>query len=71
MNLQERRVWCSLFGRETFVRFETKGVAGLRFKTGVHACSAFDPPDAVACPRCCVDATYRRQWPPALPLSMR
>jgi hypothetical protein len=33
----------------------------------VRACSAFEPPDAIACRRACRDAAYRRQWEPALP----
>jgi hypothetical protein len=64
--LRQRRIWCSLLGREVFVTFEMRGVPGLRWIGGVHACSAFDPPEAVACQRCCTDATYRRQWLPAI-----
>ena len=37
----------------------------------VRACSAFDPPDAIACRRACRDAAYRRQWEPALPVLSR
>ena len=37
----------------------------------VRACSAFEPPRAITCRRACRDASYRRQWEPALPVLSR
>ena len=37
----------------------------------VLACSAFDDPGAIGCARRCVDASFRAQWPPALPVLVR
>jgi len=65
------RFWCALARREVEVKFDVHRVAGLRWTTAVRACSAFDPPTAVACARRCRDATFRRQWAPALPVFTR
>jgi hypothetical protein len=54
-----RRFWCHNAKRNVEVTF----VGG-----DVRACSAFDAPGAVTCSRACRNATYRRQWEPALPL---
>ena len=37
----------------------------------VRVCTAFDPTDAVTCDKACRNATYRRQWEPALPVFSR
>jgi hypothetical protein len=60
--VRKRSLWCSLIGREVEVEFEETGIAGLRQTTGVRSCTAFDPPEAVACQRCCRDETFRRPW---------
>jgi hypothetical protein len=61
-----RAFWCAWLDREVevdFARPQWLGQPGT-----VVRCSAFDPPEAVACDRRCADATYRRRWPPALPV---
>ena len=52
-----RRFRCRDAGREVEVWF---------VGNEVRACSAFEPPGAVACRRACRNAAYRRQWEPAL-----
>jgi hypothetical protein len=37
----------------------------------VLSCSRFEPPSAIACQRHCLNAAFRRQWPPALPAGGR
>ena len=61
--------WCARADRDVEVEFETRGV----FWTvrGVKSCSVFAPPTAVICHRRCLDSTFRRQWPPALPVYTR
>lgn len=66
-----RRVWCALRGEEAEVDFETKSMLGFRRLVGVKSCSLFEQPGQVACGRHCLDATFRRQWPYALPLANR
>lgn len=66
--VRSRRVWCALLEREVLVTFEERGLPGFRSPVAVRTCSAFDPPSAVACHRRCVDSTFRRQWPWALPI---
>lgn len=62
-----RHFWCGLNRDEVEVEFEERGVPGFR-AAHVVRCSAFDPPTAVACARSCVDGTFRRRWPPSLPV---
>jgi hypothetical protein len=64
-----RRFWCRMSQREVEVLFERRGL--LRSIAAVRSCSAFEPPTCVACERRCLDARYRRQWEPALPVRMR
>ena len=59
-----RRFWCALHQRDVEVRFASRGL--LPAPLAVLSCSAFEPGHAVACRRRCMDARYRRQWPPAL-----
>jgi hypothetical protein len=37
----------------------------------VLSCSAFEDPTAIACPRRCLDRSFRAQWRPALPVVTR
>jgi hypothetical protein len=62
------RFWCGWSGREVEVEFLTRGVPGFRSPVAVRRCSAFEPPEAIECPRRCLDATYRRPWEADLPL---
>lgn len=68
---RRRRIWCALRGEEAEVDFETKSLLGLRRLVGVKSCSLFEQPWQVACGRHCLDATFRRQWPYALPVASR
>ena len=61
-----RSFWCALTRRE--VEFQARGLPGVRRLVAVKGCSVFDPPEAVACARHCLDATFRRQWEPPLPV---
>lgn len=63
--------WCALAEREVEVEFMTRGVPGFRQPCGVRRCSVFGPPTAIQCHRRCVDATFRNQWPWALPVHGR
>jgi hypothetical protein len=67
---RRRKFWCALVEREVEVQFEEHGLPGLRWQYAVKSCSAFDPCSDVQCRRRCVDIAFRRQWPPALPLSV-
>jgi hypothetical protein len=58
---RRRAFWCALVGREVVAEFRH----GM-----VRSCTAFEDPTAVACARRCADATFRRQWPSALPVIM-
>lgn len=62
----KRRVWCADLGREVEVEFEERGLPGLRWKTRVRSCSAFDPATDVTCRRRCIDPQYRRRWTPPM-----
>lgn len=66
--VRKRSLWCSLLGREVEVELVERGLAGFRRTVGVRSCTAFDPPEAVACQRCCLDETYRRPWLARLPV---
>jgi|KBSSwiStaDraftv2_1062776.scaffolds.fasta_scaffold47730_2 hypothetical protein len=63
-----RRFWCARAQREVEVLVEERGLPGLAHASSVTSCSVFDPPTAVACTRRCLDAEFRRRWPPALPI---
>jgi hypothetical protein len=65
---RRRRFWCAHERREVEVEFEERGLPGLPCAVSVKTCSVFDPPTAIGCARRCVDAQFRRQWPPALPI---
>jgi hypothetical protein len=67
--LRRRRCWCALQQRDVEVEVEECGPRGLRQAVAVRACSAFDPPTAVACARRCLDLAFRRHWGPALRLT--
>jgi nucleotide-binding universal stress UspA family protein len=66
-----RHFWCGLSGRDVEVEFVERGLPGIRWDRTVRSCTAFDPPTAVECHRRCVDAGFRQQWAPALPLHSR
>jgi hypothetical protein len=59
-----QRFWCALYRREAEVPFASRGL--LPVPRAVLSCSVFEPGDAVACRRRCLDASYRRQWAPPL-----
>ncbi len=59
--------WCPLRRREVSADFAVSEWDGARL--AVEACTAFEPPTAIDCARRCLDAAYRRQWEPALPVS--
>jgi hypothetical protein len=69
--IRQRRFWCAQSRREVEVEFEERGLPGFRRAVNVRSCSVFDPPAAVACRRRCLDAGFRRQWEPALPVQGR
>jgi hypothetical protein len=71
MNTWHAAFWCALVGREVEVEFEVRGIPGLREPSTVRSCSAFEPQTAVVCGRRCLDAGFRRQWQPALPVHTR
>ncbi len=62
------RVWCSAVGAEVEVEYELRGLPGFRHSSAVRACSVFEPGEAVACRRRCLDSAYRKQWEPPLPI---
>jgi len=66
--IRRRRFWCARAEREVEVLVEERGLPGLAHASSVTSCSVFDPPTAVACTRRCLDAEFRRRWPPALPI---
>ncbi|MBI4635771.1 MAG: hypothetical protein HY727_05425 [Candidatus Rokubacteria bacterium] len=68
---RRRHFWCALAQREVEVELERAGLAGFWDTVAVRSCTAFDPPSAVACARRCLDASFRRQWEPALPVLKR
>jgi hypothetical protein len=61
-------VFSRMIRREVEVLVEERGLPGLAHASSVTSCSVFDPPTAVACTRRCLDAEFRRRWPPALPI---
>jgi hypothetical protein len=54
--LVRRRFWCRVANREVDVEFVSRGEAP-RFLS-VKACSAFDPPTAIACDQRCLDPHF-------------
>ncbi len=64
-----RRFRCCLAGREVEVEFATRGL--FHRLAGIKRCPVFEEGTAIACARRCLDASYRRQWEPALPVSTR
>ena len=63
-----RGFWCRLAGRDVEVEFETRGL--WRRVRSVRCCSGFES-GLAACRRPCLEASYRRQWEPAIPLWTR
>ncbi len=61
-------LWCALARCDVDVEFELRGIPGLRGPRAVRTCSAYEPPTAIVCGRRCLDADFRRQWEPALPV---
>ncbi len=62
------RVWCSALGLEVEVEYERRGFPGFRHSLAVRGCSIFEPGEAVACRRRCLDVAFRKQWEPPLPI---
>ena len=67
---RRRHFWCATGREGVDVEFEEQGLPGFR-TIAVLSCSRFEPPSAIACQRRCLDAAFRRQWPPALPVGGR
>lgn len=65
---RRRHFWCAHSRREAEVEFEERGLPGFRWMAAVKSCTVFDPPTAVGCSRRCLEAEFRRRWPPALPV---
>ncbi len=65
---RRRRFWCIESRREVEVEFEERGFPGFRRPVAVKSCSIFEPPAVIGCRRRCLDAEFRRRWPPALPV---
>jgi len=68
---RRRNFWCATGGERVDVEFEERGLPGFRKAIAVLSCSRFEPPSAIACQRHCLNAAFRRQWPPALPAGGR
>jgi hypothetical protein len=68
---RRRNFWCATARERVDVEFEERGLPGFRTPISVLSCSRFEPPSAIACPRRCLSAAFRRQWPPALPVRGR
>ena len=64
-----RRFWCRVARRNVEVEFALRGL--LPRIVAVKSCSAFEAGTAISCRRRCLDASFRRQWEPALPLLTR
>ena len=64
-----RRFWCRRAGRNVEVEFATRGLVPRI--ASVKQCSEFEPGSAISCSRQCLDAGFRRYWPPALPVATR
>jgi len=56
---RRRHLWCATAGAQAEVEFEERGLPGFRIATTVLSCSCFDPPEAVACQRRCLDPSFR------------
>jgi hypothetical protein len=56
------RFWCRQAERDVEVMYQTRGLPGLRWITGVKSCTAFEPRTAVTCTRRCMDPDCRRGW---------
>jgi hypothetical protein len=59
-----RRFWCVRADRDVEVRFTEPGPFAPG-RPAVRSCSAFEAGEDIACPRFCVDPTYRRPCRPA------
>jgi hypothetical protein len=66
---RHRSFWCALKEQRVDVEFETRTFLGFPRPVGIKRCSVFGDPEKVACGRHCLDAKFRRQWPPALPIA--
>jgi hypothetical protein len=66
--VSRRRIRCAAADRDVEVTFVVRGIFPFRRLVGVAACTAFDPSEAVACTRRCLDPAFRRQWEPPLPV---
>ena len=64
-----RAFHCAHAGREVEVEFADRRLFGWRRPTRVMRCSAFDTPTTIECRGACLDSTFRRQWPFALPVT--
>ena len=69
--LRRRNFWCATARERVDVEFEERGLPGFRKAIAVLSCSRFESPSAIACQRRCLNAAFRRQWPPALPVGGR
>jgi hypothetical protein len=58
-----RRFWCVDANRDVEVEFIASGLPGFRRLRGVLRC-----PVNAGCRQGCLDAAFRRRWPPALPV---
>lgn len=66
--IRRRKVSCALYGIDVDVEYEARGFPGFRQPTAVKSCTAFHPPEAVACRVRCLDTNFWRQRPPARPI---
>jgi hypothetical protein len=60
-----RRFWCTRADRDVEVTF-TEPRPFVSGRPAVKSCSAFEADEDIACPRSCVDTTYRRPCRPAV-----
>jgi hypothetical protein len=63
-----RRFRCALQRRDVEVNFQERGLLWFGRPVEVISCTAFDQPSAIECRRPCLNAAFRRQWEPALPV---
>jgi hypothetical protein len=68
---RRRHFWCAIARERVDVEFEERGLPGFRKAIAVLSCSRFEPSSAIVCQRRCLNTTFRRQWPPALPVGGR
>ena len=68
---RRRHFWCATGGERVDVEFEERRLPGFRNAIAVLSCNRFEPPSAIACQRRCLNAAFRRQRPPALPVGGR